>query len=309
VRTLFAQHYSVDLGGITVAHSTAVKLTSITGTMRTYNELSALLVLGLAVLVAAGPRRLGIPPRLGIALVVLMPAIVVASGSREGTLAVGIVLAVAVRTKLRIPVLRIVTVVAVLTVIALPWIVLAPTQGHRSATVTARVREKWTQLLSPATWSGQYNVKNFRLYLSATEIRRVAGEAPAFGFGTGSIVDPRTIGNRSNPLLEFVAGRLALERGFVYDGNWSLLLMETGFLGLACAFGLLAVMIAAGRWLADVHWTGQWLIMASLAVVVLGFFAPILQQHAVSAVLWALTGTALAICGEWQGRRQPATPA
>jgi tetrahydromethanopterin S-methyltransferase subunit B len=151
--------------------------------------------------------------------------------------------------------------------------------------------------MSPKAWSTNYD-NNFRLFLLRENSQLVASSSPIFGFGIGSVSDKRTALDGSNPLYRTWAGRKALTFGYLYDGNWGLLIMEVGFLGI---FALALVMIALFRiaiQLARDDWLGLALLAQLAVVVVLGFFAPILQLRLPTAILWLTAGLCLAIIRE-----------
>jgi hypothetical protein len=294
VRHLFSQNYTVQLGGVTVTHATVQRVTSITGSLRTYNELAAYLVFGWVVMACAG-SRLPLPRWLLVTGLVSTPLAVLATGSREGALSLAVVAALVVRQRFSVPVFRIAAVAAVMAALSLPWWAQAPVSADHSASLVSRIATRWSVALQPATWSGRYGSRNFRLYLAQDELSSVISHSPTLGWGTGTIDDPRTLANGTNPLLHTLAGRLAIASNFAFDGSWSLLLMQTGFLGLAAMLGLVGYVAVVGRSIAGRHWLGPVLISMSAGVVVLGLFAPVLQQHSLSAEYWALAGCGIAL--------------
>jgi hypothetical protein len=62
---------------------------------------------------------------------------------------------------------------------------------------------------------------------------------------------------------------------------------------------MVAAVAMVGGSISGWHWLGPVLVAMSAGVIVLGLFAPVLQQHTLSAEYWALAGCgiALATCG------------
>ena len=181
----------------------------------------------------------------------------------------------------------------------------APASANHSASLVSRLATRWSVALQPQTWSGSYGSRNFRLYLARDELSSVVRHSPALGWGTGTIDDPRTLAAGTNPLLHTLAGRLAIASNFAFDGSWSLLLMQTGLLGLAAMLSLVGYVALVGRSIAGGHWLGPVLIAMSAGVVVLGLFAPVLQQHSLSAEYWALAGCGIALARSARSATQP----
>ena len=254
VRHLFSQSYTVQLGGVTVTHATVQRVTSITGSLRTYNELAAYLVFGWVVMACAG-SRLPLPRWLLLAGLVSTPLAVLATGSREGAVCLALAAAVVVRQRFAVPVFRIVAVAVVVAAVSLPWWAPAPASANHSASLVSRLATRWSVALQPQTWSGSYGSRNFRLYLARDELSSVVRHSPALGWGTGTIDDPRTLAAGTNPLLHTLAGRLAIASNFAFDGSWSLLLMQTGLLGLAAMLSLVGyVALVGGQLPAGTGW-------------------------------------------------------
>ena len=71
--------------------------------------------------------------------------------------------------------------------------------------------------------------------------------------------------------------------------------MEIGFFGLLRTDSSVLVRCPYGFALLRRHWLGVALIAQVAAVVVLGFFAPVLQLRLPTAILWLTVGLALAL--------------
>ena len=298
VHHLLAQSYAVSVGGLTVTHSSVEHATAVTGSLRTYNELAAFLVAGWAILALAG-EHVALPRRLVTAGLVAIPLAVLATGSREGAAFMLVVAAITARRRFGVPVIRIAAVAGALLVVSLPWWAPTGTPTNHQAGLVSRVATRWSVVLQPSTWSGQYGSRNFRLFLARDQVSSVAGHSPLLGWGTGTIDDPRTLASGANPLLRTAAGRLAVVSNFAFDGSWLLILVQSGLLGLACMLSLVAGVAMVGSSISGWHWLGPVLVAMSAGVIVLGLFAPVLQQHTLSAEYWALggCGIALATCG------------
>jgi hypothetical protein len=123
----------------------------------------------------------------------------------------------------------------------------------------------------------------------------VAREKPIAGFGLGTASDPRIVRGRSSPLEQYPAGQLAVEHDFYNDGNWTVVLFETGIAGIA-VLALLLVFLGWYGWrvASAGFWVGGALFGLTLATIVLGFFAPILQTRTGSFILWLFAGLAAA---------------
>jgi hypothetical protein len=304
VRHVFAQNYTVDIGGMTVTHFTVDRTAAITGSLRTYNELAAYLVAGWLV-VAFARSTIALSRYVVWAGLIATPLAVLASGSRSGALFLAFAVALVVKYRFRVPVFRIAGVVLLIASLTLPWWApSSPSPVSRSTGLVTRIATRWSVALQSETWSGTYGSRNFRLFMARDEIESVLGHSPAFGWGTGTIDDPRASASGANPLLHSMAGRLAVASNFAYDGNWPLVLMQSGFLGLGCVFALIAGVGLVGRSLAATHWLGHVLVATSLGVALLGLFAPVLQQHALSAEYWAFAGCGLSLAA---ARRAPAS--
>jgi len=153
---------------------------------------------------------------------------------------------------------------------------------------------RWHAVLSPAAWSPTPH-GNFRLYLLKSELEAVRAGAPLFGFGLGSVTDPRRVIDGTSAAYRTSAGRQATSFRYLFDGNWGLLLLETGFAGVAA---LLCVFVLALRFAVDLarrHWVGLALAASLLAFAAIGFFAPVLQLRVPGALLWILVGFATAM--------------
>ena len=157
------------------------------------------------------------------------------------------------------------------------------------------ITERWAYVMSPAAWSTNFH-NNFRLFLLQENAKLVAESSPAFGFGIGSVSDKRTTLDGSNPLYRTWAGRRALQFRYLYDGQWGLLIMEVGFVGL---FALVVLLFALARMalkLLRTHWLALALLAQLAVTIVLGFFATVLQLRLPTAILWLAAGLCRPFC-------------
>ncbi|MFN2467288.1 MAG: O-antigen ligase family protein [Gaiellaceae bacterium] len=294
VRAKFAPSYEIVIGGTTFAGSRVPDTASIFGTFGHYNALGMFLALSWIVLAAAGSERLGLGRWTGRAASTAMLLGVVVSGSRESAIALLVAALVIARIRFRLPVGYATALVALLVAFAWPYVSSVSGEAPTSARSSRNIGQRWHSLLSPQTWQASY-YSNFRLYLLASDVELVAKEAPFLGFGIGSVSDRRRLQNGTSPLFRSPAGRRAAQFSYLYDGNWALILVEVGFLGL---LALTLFLFRVGRislQVAREHWLGLALFAVLVAVLVLGFFAPVLQLRLPGAILWLLLGVALAI--------------
>jgi hypothetical protein len=157
-------------------------------------------------------------------------------------------------------------------------------------------------LLNPSTYTPS-NSSNFRLALLLSNAQLTLHHSPMLGFGIGSVVDPRSILSGSNPLYQTAEGQKAIRAGYLYDGNWALLITEGGIAGLAFT-ALLLLSIARIGWRARAGWVGASLVTLTARIIVLGFFESILQTDA-TAAYWVLVGCALAMAAGQHAQTEP----
>jgi hypothetical protein len=302
VRHLVEHSFTTSIAGVTLKYSSRTNV--VASTFRNYNDLSSFLILGWVVLVCGGVRGLGLPKWFVIPVAVLIPIDVIASGSREGTLALILAMLVVASRRYRIPAITGAVVLGLVGLLYLPYAINSSAPNQPSSAVGAKssgsvsvsqVMNRWSLLLNSSTYSGQAHSHNFRLYLALSEAGLVAGHHPLVGYGLGSITDKRFATAGTSPLDLIEAGREAIAQNFAFDGNWSLLVVEVGFVGVLATWFLLLALGRAGWRLASTHWIGLVLAVEALVVFVLGFFASVLQQHVTSAVLWATAGYAIAV--------------
>ena len=123
-------------------------------------------------------------------------------------------------------------------------------------------------------------------------MKYASGHGILLGSGAGTIVDPRAGAAGTNPLLNFPAGLVALRNQYLYDGNWGIVLLESGVLGVAAfeSFVLGAAAVTSKAALPDP--AGTCAIGLLICTMVLTWFEPALQLHWFSAVLWTIVGFA-----------------
>jgi O-antigen/teichoic acid export membrane protein len=301
VRTFFAPNWRVELSGVTLAESGPVRLGTVFGTFSNYNGLAIFLLLAWILLASAGGRALGFSRRWGLALGSTFVVAIILSGSREG--AAGLVLAALLigRRRFRLPVVWLVTLVALSAVLFAPLLADVQATAPQGSVSYTSLSKRWRAVASPETWSPTPH-GNFRLYLLKSEFDAVRAEAPVFGFGLGSITDPRRVADRSSAAYRTSAGRQAASFRYLFDGNWGLILLETGFAGAAALVGAFILAARFGMVLSERHWVGTALTASVLAFGLIGFFAPVLQLRVPGAVFWLLLGFAVAIHHELRAR-------
>lgn len=293
VRAFFSPQYSIVINGIAVASSGAPRLDTVFGTFGNYNALGIFLVLAWAVLAAAGASELGFSRRRAVTAALLIVAAVILSGSRESLVVFLLIAVIVGRARYRLPL----KLVGVVTVVAVVVLVFAAPQQAQALQPGSRVVSRWEALLNPSQWHANYQ-GNFRLFFLTSQLSLVRQQSPIWGFGLGTVQDRRTLSSGTSPLYRSFAGQRAASFSYLYDGNWALILLETGFLGLGALGGLVVVLAVAGIRAAQRHWCGLALFATISATVVLGFFAPVLQLRHVGAILWLLAGATVAVLRE-----------
>ena len=293
-RDAFAPQWSIEINGISFADGGLSKPNTNFGTFSNYNAAGAFLLCAWIILAAAGSRRLGFPNRVGLALGSVIAIAILASGSREAGLGLGIAAVIIAHVRFRQWVSTAVVLGTALLILGGP-ILAAAHYGIPEGEVNGRsLTTRWAYVMSPEAWSTDYH-DNFRLFLLKQNTDLVAQTSPALGFGIGSVSDKRTIADGSNPLYRTWAGRRALTFSYLYDGNWGLILMEVGFVGVVALawffFGLFRVALQLLR----THWLGVALLAQLAVVLALGFFAPIMQLRIPTATLWLTAGLSLAL--------------
>ena len=128
---------------------------------------------------------------------------------------------------------------------------------------------------------------------SSKRLGLAARHSPLVGYGIGSVVDPRSVPDGSNPLYRIPAGVEAIRFRYIFDGNWGLLAVETGFLGVAAVVILLAAIGRVGMRSANEP-AGVVVYCLVGCVVLLGFFECILQDAPSTLVWWVFVGLAIA---------------
>jgi hypothetical protein len=293
-RDAFAPDWTIKINGVSFADAGFSHPDTNFGTFSNYNAAGAFLVFAWILVAAAGSKRLGLPARVGFFMGCAMATGIALSGSREAGVALAVAAVIIAHVRFRRWVASAVVFATVTALLAGPW-VMAARYGIPEGEVNGKsVSERWAYVMSPDAWSTNYR-HNFRLFLLRENVSLVSKNSPALGFGIGSVSDKRTTLDGSNPLYQTWAGRKALTFGYLYDGNWGLLIMETGFFGLLALILLFLSVVRTGFALLRRHWLGVALIAQVAAVLVLGFFAPVLQLRLPTAVLWLTVGLALAM--------------
>jgi hypothetical protein len=293
-RNAFAPKWTIEINGISFADGGLSKPDTNFGTFSNYNAVGVFLLCAWIILAAAGSRRLGFPNRVGLALGTVIAGATLLSGSREAGLALGIAAVIIAHVRYRQWVSTAVVLGSVLLILGGP-IIAAAHYGIPEGKVNGHsLAARWAYVMSPEAWSTDYQ-DNFRLFLLKENTDLIAQTSPAFGFGIGSVSDKRTIQDGSNPLYRTWAGRRALTFSYLYDGNWGLLVMEVGFVGLFALAWLFMGLFRVALQLMRTHWLGVALLAQLVVVVVLGFFAPIMQLRIPTAMLWLTAGLSLAL--------------
>src|SRR6266540_3590950 len=136
-----------------------------------------------------------------------------------------------------------------------------------------KLGERLATLTNPTQWKPDYHT-NFRGYYLVSEARYTLERHPLFGAGIGSVMDTSKLRDGTSPLFATYAGRQATAFSYQYDSNWTILLVEVGFVGTAAIVILLAA--AARAALRTGHWTRVVIPTLVAQTVVLSFFAPAL---------------------------------
>jgi hypothetical protein len=290
IRAIFAPEYELVVRG-TVVDRVGPPLDTIFGTFSHRNILGAFLAFAGIVLASASPKELGLRGRTAILLWLLLAAGTLAAVSREGMIALIIGTVFALSFQHRLPAKRLLFIIGTAAVLA--TLAIRPqsdTPAHHGLSSWSR----WNDVVSSRGWSATPS-GNFRLYYLLSSVEFVAHDAPFAGFGLGTVSDPRAVQSGSSPLESYPAGRLAVRNSFYNDGNWTVLLLETGFGGILLLALLLTLLARTGRKVALAgFWAGAALAGLVLATVILGFFAPVLQTRSASFVLWLFAGLAAA---------------
>jgi len=286
LRSPFAQDWVIRLGGQSSA-SGPQRLDTVFGTFSNYNALGTYLVLAVIVAIAAGSEGLKLPRAATRGAIGVVLIGIVVSGSRESLVAALIALMVIGRAKYRFPTYLVAAGVAVAALMLGAFNnASSPAQGR---SLSGRIQT----LVTPSAWAANYHT-NFRSYYTVTEAHAVARTDPLLGYGLGTVTDQRKIADGTSPLYDTYAGQQAVAFSYQYDSNWTVMLIETGFGGVAAFVWLLA---SFGRVAAGVrdHWL-RWAVPAAIAVAVaLAFFAPVFQLPTFAAPLWLFAGLAIAL--------------
>jgi hypothetical protein len=288
VSAFFSPNYAIVIGGLSVASASA-HVHSIFGTFENHNAFATYLVFAWVSLVAIGWSRLGIRRDVHIVLAVLIPFVIVITGSREAALALVLGGLVVGRVRLRLPSVRLALLLGV-AVVALGTAYTTTTTLDKDT--RGQLGTRWAVIFNPATYSTT-DGQNFRLSLLFQEVGLTARHSPLLGYGIGSVVDPRSVPDGSNPLYRIPAGLEAIQFRYIFDGNWGLLAVETGFLGVAAVIVLLA---AIGRIGVRAAREPAGVVVYCLVgcVVLLGFFECVLQDAPSTLVWWVFVGLAIA---------------
>jgi hypothetical protein len=295
VRHFFAPTYSIAIGGVDVFDPSLYRPGTLFGTLGHYNQFAAVLITALVVSLAAGPQVIGMSRRAWLAVNGTFAALVLMSGSREGLIALLIVLAVFTAASRRRILLS-----AAAAALGLVFLVGPPVQNGALANQSRSVVNRFAAFADPTTYSFSSG-NDFRLSLLATEFDIARHRGILLGAGPGSIVDPRTATNGTNPLYDTAIGTTAVDSGFQYDGNWGLILVEFGAIGVAAFALLLYKTLRLGR--RSSVWTGRATVALTVVVLLLGFFSSILQTRDPTAVLWLLAGYTAAVAAVGTGTR------
>lgn len=290
VRSALAPRYEIVFGGVSLGKS-GPPLDTVFGTFGNRNLLGIFLALAWIVLAAAGSRGLGIRPRAAVLLGWLIVGGVVASGSREGALALLVGLAVIGAARWGRSFARLGLAAAAGLVVVGLWLAPVGDPGL-SLLDSASIHERWRAVFTPVAWSPD---TNFRLRLLVENTKLTAAEEPFFGFGIGTASDPRRLANFTSPVYRSFPGLERAVLPFLSDGNWAILVLEVGFVGLALLALVLLALVQLGLEVRERHWSGLALAAVVPAVLLLGLFTSVLQQRPASALLWLLGGLVLAV--------------
>ena len=299
VRAIFAPSYTIVIGGLQVTAATP-RPGSHLWNFQDYNDLGICLTFGVIVALCAGTSVLGWAPWKIWCAVALWVGVIVISGSRESLVALVVAVLLVARLKRGLPAFRIVLVAAAGAAVLVPLIVHGPPLPSSTPT-RGSLTARWEALLNPGVYSASSG-DNSRLSLLDAEVN-IARAHPLVGFGPGTVVDPRSLANGSNPLYRSTAGTTAIDRSYYFDGEWGLLLVEVGVLGVAAmamlllAVGKIARVAARGK-----AWFGDALVAILSVCVLLGFFTSIFESRQPMSVLWTLVGLCAASTVQRQAR-------
>ena len=236
-----------------------------------------------------GGERCGISRELVIALALLLPFVIVVSGSREGALALVVAAGFLARIRLRLPTLRVALLLAT-AVVAFGSVYTTTTTLDKAT--RGQLGNRWSVIFNPDTYSptaGRKLSPQFALPGGGARLAALTGAGLRSWQCGRSAKCPR----RYESLYEIPAGVEAIKFRYIFDGNWGLLITETGFLGLAAVTLLLAAMWRVGIRAIDEP-CGLVVYCLIPCVVVLGFFECVMQDASSTLVLWVFTGLAIA---------------
>jgi hypothetical protein len=294
IRTAFEPNYHLAVGGVDVGRASP-GTNQIPGTFADRHVFALFLVGAIVVLAAAGPRALGLSRRGAIAVAILIGAGVVLSGSREAGLALVPIAATLALLRYGRRAAKILTAVGAVGVCGV--LIAGAFSGPGIHNLDSpKLANRWQALLGRDVWSPK---ANFRMRLVLDNSVQVWRHDPVLGFGLGTGSDPRLIEDLSSPVYRSFGGwDLAKDiEPYVYDGNWAILILETGFVGIALAAVFFAALARVGL-RAREHWAGRALIALIPAVMLLGFATTVLQQRSLAIVLWLMIGLAVTAAAE-----------
>jgi hypothetical protein len=263
-------------------------------TLTDYNQSGLFLMLCLVVTIS-DVARLG--RVVTAALTALLVGGILATASREAAVGalVGTLAVVFVRGTTRVRVLTVGAATFAVLLLLLPTL-LGSTNGTLAANgVTARWRELSTANFSPA--------RNFRAKLLVANATFVAHHDPILGVGFGTASAPAVIEDLTSPVYRSFLKRDL--RGqiepFVYDSNWAILVLETGFVGVAVFAAFLGWLWSIGYRAASdppISAAGAALNGAVAALALVALAGPAFREPLTSAILWFLIGaTAVSATG------------
>lgn len=264
----------------------AAGLTNFQSTFEQKNLLGAFLALAIVYLAAAGPRNLGIPTRAGVVLGVLIAGGVFSAGSREG----GVALVLGLLTVAFLRYGRLVKAAVAVALVLLAGVLTAATLHGSGNTNTHGVLNRWKVVYTKASLDPDRNIRVFLLDRNAKLVDR---EKPILGFGIGTASDSRLVYGYKSPVYKAVAPYSPrYMKHYVYDSNWAIVLLETGWVGIVFMTGLFLYLGLIGVSVMKRHWSGRLLVSCAVAVAALGFFGSAFQVPLVSAILWLSTAVA-----------------
>jgi O-antigen ligase/polysaccharide polymerase Wzy-like membrane protein len=291
---LLTPSYSIVLEGTALAQSGQARPGTIAGTFTQYNSLGLYILIALAILLSAGATGLSLRKRTAVGIGVLLTIGLIASGSRESLIAFVVVALFVLRRRRRVPVVTLIAVVALVMAAfggpLLSELSRGAPEGNQSYTA---VSTRWMALFDHRTWSAsQY--ANFRLFYLESSFGTVVRHRPLLGYGTGSVTDRRLYASGTDAVSRTPAGYAAIRWNYVYDGNWSLLLLEVGVLGMLMLGAFLLAIYVVARAESTVEWLSTLTTSLLLVVVVVGFFAAVLQARSMAAALPLFLGLVVA---------------